>query len=169
MLTCFRLLKFQAPKEQLSASDNGRVQILCKPARWNRKVPMLLSKICKVFPLLPFILSLIWESLRLLKMAVNRTLAPLRRIVTREMKVFERQRFGSRHPRLFAVIDTLDCGHSFVDHSWSFRDLLCAYVDPTDFPHVTARRHRCHECRDILAAKKPVRSVQIADAVGVAS
>jgi hypothetical protein len=122
---------------------------------------MLLSKICKVFPPIPFILSLIWKSLRLLKVAVNRTLSPLRRILCREIKVYECSRFGSRHPLKFDVIDTLDCGHFFVDHSWSFRDLLYAYADATDFPHIRARRHRCHECRDIAAAKKPVASVSL--------
>jgi len=81
--------------------------------------------------------------------------------VSRELEVLEEQHFGSHHPRLFLVIDSLECGHRFVDHGWSFRDLLYAYVDPTERPHVTARRHRCHECRDIAAAKKPVQSVQL--------
>jgi hypothetical protein len=116
-----------------------------------------------VFPLLPFVLSLIWESYRLIKVAVVRALAPLRKITSRALKVYEYQRFGpSRHPRLFAVLDTLECGHVHTGYEWSFRDLLFAYADPVDFPHVTARRHRCHECRDLAAAKKPVRSVQIA-------
>jgi hypothetical protein len=113
------------------------------------------------FPPLPFILSLIWELLRLLKVALNRTLSPLRRIVSRELEVLEEQHFGSHHPRLFLVIDLLECGHRYVDHGWSFRDLLYAYADPVESPHVTARRHRCHECRDIAAQKKPVQSVTV--------
>jgi hypothetical protein len=122
------------------------------------------QKICTSFPSLPFILSLIWESLRLLKVAAIRVLAPLRRVVTREAKVFNHDRVKGT-PSAFAVIATLDCGHSFKEFSWYFIDLVYAY---TANPEVLARRHRCHDCRDIALAKKPVKSVSV-EAMAVAS
>lgn len=72
MVTCSRLLKFQPTQESDSESDKRRVQILCKTVKrgWNGKVPTvhsftsLFKNLCIKFPILPFILSLIWESLR---------------------------------------------------------------------------------------------------------
>ena len=122
-----------------------------------------MRKLRNIFPLIPFILFPFWNSIAFIKMAVNRALAPLRKITSRVLKVYEYQRFGpTRHPRLFAVLDTLECGHVYPGLEWTLRDLLYAYADPVESPHVTARRHRCHECRDLAAQKKPVRSVQIA-------
>lgn len=173
MVTCSRLLKFQPTQESDSESDKRRVQILCKMSSggWNGKVPTvhsftsLFKNLCIKFPILPFILSLIWESLRLLKVATVRALAPLRVVVSRSLEVFEYQRAGARHPRLFVVNDLLDCGHTFASHLWDFLDLVNGYATGT---HVTARRHRCHECRDIAKAKKPSVSVGLVKAAAIA-
>lgn len=107
------------------------------------------------------IILILPQESRALALSVSRALAPLRRIVARDLKVFEYQRFGPRRPLSFVVIDSLECGHSFTEYLWDFRDLINGY---SDAPHVTARRHRCHECRDLVATKKPVRSVAVADA-----
>ena len=112
----------------------------------------------QVFPTLPFVRNLALEIIKLFKLAASRTLAPLRRILTREMVVHKRQRIGTPHPSLFTVVDHLDCGHFYIDHLWSFLDLLCAY---DALPHVTARRRRCRPCAALIAAKKPVASVGV--------
>lgn len=160
MVTCSRLLKFQPTQESDSESDKRRVEVLCKMSSggWNGKVPTvhsftsLFKNLCIKFPILPFILSLIWESLRLLKVATVRALAPLRVVVSRSLEVFEHQRArGARHPRLFVVNDLLDCGHTFASHLWDFLDLVNG-----------------HECRDIAKAKKPSVSVGLAKAAAVA-
>lgn len=129
----------------------------------------MLHKICKFYPVLPFILSLIWESLRFLKVALNRALAPLRAVLTRELEVFEYRRYGTRHPHVFHIVDLLECGHRFVSPLWDFRDLVYAYVDSAEAPHVTAKRHRCHECRELAQQKKPAQSVSLAEVVGGAA
>lgn len=173
MVTCSRLLKFQPTQESDSESDKRRVEVLCKTVKrgWNGKVPTvhsftsLFKNLCIKFPILPFILSLIWESLRLLKVTTVRALAPLRVVVSRSIEVFEYQRAGARHPRLFVVNDLLDCGHTFASHLWDFLDLVNGYATGS---HVTARRHRCHECRDVAKAKKPSVSVGLAKAAAVA-
>lgn len=173
MVTCSRLLKFQPTQESDSESDKRRVEVLCKTVKrgWNGKVPTvhsftsLFKNLCIKFPILPFILSLIWESLRLLKVTTVRALAPLRVVVSRSIEVFEYQRAGARHPRLFVVNDLLDCGHTFASHLWDFLDLVNGYATGS---HVTSRRHRCHECRDIAKAKKPSVSVGLAKAAAVA-
>lgn len=110
------------------------------------------EKIRKHFPILPFVLSLFWELLRLLKVAPH---APLRKVVTRRISVHSYY-LNSDRPWNFTVYATLDCGHEYREFEWSFLDLVYAY---TETPEVNARRHRCHPCRDLALAKKPVRSV----------
>jgi hypothetical protein len=112
------------------------------------------------FPFIPFVLSLLLCWFLRIKVATVRALAPLRRIVSRELKVFTFERDGVR-PACFVVRALLECGHSHTEYGWSFRDLLYAYADPVDSPHVTARRHRCHECRDMALSKKPSASVRV--------
>jgi hypothetical protein len=122
---------------------------------------MQFRKTSKSFFLLPFILLVsIVASLspeRLGQNVTSRALAPLRLVVSRDIQIF------SERPFQFVVIDALHCGHSHTSYLWDFRDLINGY---SDAPHVTARRHRCHDCRDIVAAKKPVQSVRV-DAVAV--
>jgi hypothetical protein len=123
---------------------------------------MQFRKTSQSFLLLPFILLVsIVASLspeRLGQNVTSRALAPLRRVVSRDVETFQYQRHNSKHPRLFVVIDSLDCGHKHVAHEWDFLDLINAY---SSAPYVTARRHRCHDCRDLAAAKKPVQSVGV--------
>lgn len=85
---------------------------------------------------------------------LKRALAPLRRIVCRDLEVFECFHNSSR-PRLFVVHDRLECGHVATSLLWEFLDLVNAY---TTNPDVKAKHHRCHECLT-LTAKKPVQSV----------
>lgn len=85
---------------------------------------------------------------------MRRTLAPLRKIVARELEVFEFGR-NSVHPQSFAVHDRLECGHIHTSLLWDIFDLLNAY---TESPHVRAIRHRCQECLT-LTQRKPVQSV----------
>lgn len=80
-----------------------------------------------------------------------RTLAPLRKIMSRELEVSE--------PRpkyvYYSLIDSLECGH----RAWSpvdLADLLNAY---TESPVIRARRHRCQPCARLLAERKPVQTV----------
>jgi hypothetical protein len=124
----------------------------------------MLVKIFLSFPFLPFILFPIRELCILYKVAVARLLSPLRRIVTRELRV-HRCYPGTAKPMLFTVVASLECGHSFTELEWNFRDLLNAY---TEAPEVNAKRHRCHECRDLATTKKPVTSVPV-EAVAVAA
>lgn len=88
---------------------------------------------------------------------MRRTLAPLRKIVARELEVFEFRR-NSVHPQSFAIHDHMECGHVHTSLLWDIFDLLNAY---TESPHVRAIRHRCQECLT-LTAKKPVQSVTLA-------
>ena len=85
---------------------------------------------------------------------MRRVLAPLRRIVSRELEVYVASRVRS-YPASFVVHDKLECGHTFTNLNWDIFDLVNAY---TESPWVKAVRHRCHECLT-LTAKKPVQSV----------
>ena len=85
---------------------------------------------------------------------MRRVLAPLRKIVSRELEVYATSRV-SIHPASFVVHDKLECGHVHTSLLWDLFDLLNAY---TVSAHVWAVRHRCHECLT-LTAKKPVQSV----------
>jgi len=90
---------------------------------------------------------------------MRRVLAPLRRIVSRELEVYATSRV-SIHPASFVVHDKLECGHVHTSLLWELFDLTDPY---TRSAHVRAIRHRCHECLT-LAAKKPVQSVTLAKA-----
>ena len=87
---------------------------------------------------------------------MRRELAPLRRIISRELEVYATSRV-SIHPASFVVHDKLECGHVHTALNWDIFDLLNAY---TESPWVKAVRHRCHECLT-LTAKKPVQSVTV--------
>lgn len=94
---------------------------------------------------------------------MRRTLAPLRRIVARQLEVFTLDRITG-HPCSFAVHDRMECGHVHTSLLWDIFDLLNGY---TESPHVRAIRHRCQECLT-LTAKKPVQSVTLAQPAKVA-
>jgi len=85
---------------------------------------------------------------------MRRVLAPLRRIISRELEIYSTDRITG-HPYSFVVHDTLECTHTYTSFGWDIFDLLNAY---TESAHVRAVRHRCHECLT-LTAKKPVQSV----------
>lgn len=74
------------------------------------------------------------------KVAPAMPYAPLRLITSRKLNVFTHER---GFPRLFSVIDTLECGHEYTSCTWTFLDLVNAY---TENPDVSARRRRCHAC-----------------------
>lgn len=78
--------------------------------------------------------------------------APLRRIVMRELDVYQPD---PRNPKYFiySLIDTLECGHS--QSEYLFNGLLDLTNPYTDSPTVRARRHRCRPCASLLAKKKP--------------
>lgn len=116
----------------------------------NRKLAQIGALICKKLHSISALLPLCGRWV--LALAV-RTLAPLRKIVSRELEVFE------RCPKYFiyTLRDILECGHE----SWSpisLIDLLDAY---TINPAITARRHRCRPCASLLLTKKPVKSVAL--------
>jgi hypothetical protein len=115
------------------------------------------NKFCNVFPSVPFVLSLIWKLGGLIKVQTSRVLAPLRKVLTREISVHTCY-LNSDRPWIFTVYATLDCGHEFREYGWCFSDLVNAY---TETPEVAARRHRCHPCRDLAVTKKPVASVPV--------
>lgn len=91
--------------------------------------------------------------------AMLRTLAPLRRIINRELQVFKYDSVRKDFPISFAIIDHLECGHEYTCLGWDVFDLLFAY---TDNPEVRAKRHRCRPCAELLATRKPVQSVALA-------
>ena len=107
-------------------------------------------------------LFLNWKSVgtSLAVLIMVRVLAPLRRIIGRELHIFDTHPNGAI--RTFAVTALLECGHEVPEFEWSFLDLANAY---TDAAQPRARRHRCHECRDLIAMRKPVVSVANAKAV----
>src|SRR6185437_2719769 len=95
---------------------------------------------------------------------VRRTLAPLRRIVSREVESFRPD------PRVnyevYSLRDTLECGHVQDHFLWGgLADLQNAY---TENPLVRSARHRCQPCAQLLSVKKPVQSVTLKKAAGVA-
>lgn len=94
---------------------------------------------------------------------IARTLAPLRKIVSRELEVLRYDRVKKELPQSFVIHDHLECGHSQTLLGWGIFDLLDPY---TTNPEVKARRHRCHPCASRLA-RKPMATVQAAKA-GVA-
>lgn len=102
-------------------------------------------------------LKLIFGTLSFL--AFVRTFAPLRRIIGRDLEVYAFHR-ASGHPLRFVVHDVMECGHVHTDCSISFSDLIDAY---SECAVMRARRHRCHDCATLALAKKPVRSVGLAD------
>lgn len=85
---------------------------------------------------------------------MRRVLAPLRRIISRELEIYSTDRITG-HPYSFVVHDTLECTHTYTSFGWDIFDLLNAY---TESAHVRAIRHRCQECLT-LTAKKTVQSV----------
>lgn len=104
------------------------------------------------------------ESANRLVDLLKRVLAPLRRIVARELEVFAVSRV-SGHPTSFAVHDRLECGHTRTSLLWDVFDLLNGY---TQSAHVRAVRHRCHECMTLVATKKPPMSVTASKTAAVA-
>ena len=84
---------------------------------------------------------------------LERSLAPLRRIVARELEQLQIR------PGYFinSLLDTLECSHQ-TWHPVDLADLVNAY---TENPLIRARRHRCRPCASLLQAKKPVSSVGI--------
>lgn len=148
-------------------------QILCEIANLSpiRPLRSILIKtflfiwlqIISVFALLQSLFNWLLNGLR--KWPMQRTLAPLRRIVLRSMEVIEASQmslfetaFTKSTP--FAVIDRLECGHETTSLLWGFRDLVNAY---SDSPWVKARHHRCRECAKAIARneRKPVKSVRL--------
>jgi hypothetical protein len=97
-----------------------------------------------------------------LERLLDMSLSPLRRIVSRTLEVYEYHRTGQ--PRLFVINDTLECGHIFPCLGWDIFDLLDPYIQN---PQVSAKRHHCRPCAQLLATRKPVQSVGIAAKVGV--
>lgn len=91
------------------------------------------------------------DKLSSLRVGLSRIVrAPLRKVVSREMEVFEYFR-NSERPRLFVIRDLMECGHVFACLGWEYADLVNGY---SDNPEVTASRHRCHPCA-ALTKKKP--------------
>lgn len=92
-----------------------------------------------------------------------RVLAPLRKIVSRELVVFQPDT-RVRH-FIYSLRDRLECGHE-QEHYLpdGLRELLNAYHESAV---VRARRHRCHPC-GAVSLKKPVQSIAAAAAQGVA-
>jgi len=106
--------------------------------------------------------SSFWRAVRLVWTYMQRTLAPLRRIVSRSLEVLENQQrelfppaFGPTIP--FAIIDLLECGHESISLLWDFRDLIDAY---TKNPEVKARHHRCRPCLKLQNKRKQPQSVK---------
>ena len=87
---------------------------------------------------------------------IDMSFAPLRRIVSRTLEVFEvRPKYF-----IYSLLDSLECGHEqSVQLFGGLSDLLNAY---TENPDMRSRRHRCHECAAVVAQKKPVASVGLA-------
>ena len=79
------------------------------------------------------------------KVAPAMPTAPLRLITFRKLQVFNHYR---GFPRLFNVVESLECGHTSISHTWEFLDLVNAYTDNSD---VSARRRRCHVCARLLS------------------
>lgn len=113
-----------------------------------------IKKICIVFPSFPFILQQVEASLKGAFLSLNRALAPLRKIVARDIEVFKTF-LNSQKPMRFCLVDTLECGHEVVEYNVDFLDLINAY---TDNPHISAKRHRCRYCKQ-AEMKKPSASV----------
>lgn len=90
--------------------------------------------------------------------------SPLRLVVSRNIEVFEYVR-GESLPRLFALLDGLECGHVHKSYSADLLDLLNAYTVNSD---ITARRRRCRDCAR-TALKKPAASVHGGELVLVVS
>lgn len=131
----------------------------------------LTLQIISVFRLL--LSSFNWLLSGLRKWPMQRTLAPLRRIVSRSLEAIEHDQlslfpkdFDRTTP--FAIVDKLVCGHESASLLWDFRDLVNGY---SVSPWVKARHHRCHECAKAIARneRKPVQSVRLVAArAGVA-
>lgn len=121
----------------------------------------LLSTLQTVLNIASFCEQLIYKFAQRLAAWMIRTLAPLRRIVSRELVVLEYDRIYKDLPQSFIIQDTLECGHVEACLSWDIFDLLNAY---TDNPQVRAKRHRCKPCASLLADRKPVQPVKLAKA-----
>lgn len=78
--------------------------------------------------------------------------APLRKIVLRELSVFQPDPRNPKY-KIYSLIDVLECGHAQDVYLFNgLRDLLNAY---TDSPVIKAKRHRCRPCMNLLAKKLP--------------
>lgn len=121
----------------------------------------LLSTLQTFLNIASFCEQLIYTFAQRLAVWMQRTLAPLRRIVSRELEVFEYDRIRKDLPQSFIINDHLECGHVEVCYSWDIFDLLNAY---TTNPQVRAKRHRCKPCASLLADRKPVQPVRLAKA-----
>ena len=83
-------------------------------------------------------------------------LAPLRRVVARELDVYLPDARNPKYKAYF-LVDTLECGHVQDVYLWNgLQDVLYAY---SDSPAIRAKRHRCRPCASLLATRKPMQTV----------
>jgi len=153
-----QLTPMKTISKSVPVSDNCWVQILCKTQN------CIISAFTKALRFFHTFLTSLPEFANYLAEVMQRTLAPLRKIVSREIEVLSFAHKSSK-PQSFIIHDRLECGHVKTCLSWGIFDLLNAY---TDNPEVRARRHRCQPCASLLAHKKPVQSVGLIAKVGVA-
>lgn len=102
---------------------------------------------------------------RRLAEVMERTLAPLRKIVSRTLEVYVYAKGSDTKPQSFVLHDGLECGHEQLCLGWDIFDLLNPY---TSNPEVSAKRHRCRPCAQLLATRKPMGTVGVPAQVEVA-
>jgi len=135
---------------------SGKYQILCKTRilSHNGKLSYEIAKLNNLYYNDSFIVSAVLGSVRRLLAMAERVLAPLRRIISRELEVYQFHKGGL--PYQFAIHDSLECGHVSTSQLWDSLDLLNAY---TDNPEVSAKRRRCRPCASLLLKRKPMQTV----------
>ena len=114
----------------------------CFTFRTIRNLPNFFTRIASI-------VSALWT-------LMPRLLAPLRKVVARELDVYLPD---ARNPKykIYSLVDTLECGHVQDVYLWNgLQDVLYAY---SDNPAITAKRHRCQPCASLLATRKQPQSV----------
>lgn len=92
--------------------------------------------------------ALLASAARMLTMA----LAPLRRIILRELDVYHPDPRNLKYS-IYSLVDTMACGHVSEFYLYNgLGDIVNAY---TQNPVICAKSHRCRPCASLLAKKKP--------------
>jgi len=128
---------------------SGKYQILCKTDDFTIfPVSGNFVNFCKLISIVRFVCKSSLSIAAFWRMLMS---APLRRIISRELDV---QQVKPKYS-VYAIIDELECGHSY----WSPISLLELVNAYETSPAISAKRHRCRPCMNLLAKRKPMQTV----------